>query len=255
MNVNMMNKFKELEKTIISECGNKPVYYFANPGNWGDALIRRGALKIFNDMGLKFTEIKTFRKKKWIIPWLKGGTVIYGGGGAWCRHYDHSHYVKFFAKRFKVIVLPSTFEKHYSIPNTLFFRRDEYESKVNMPEAEFCHDMAFYIGDDFLDKTRGEGTAYFFRTDVESTGKIIIPPGNIDLSDKGRTYTPVEEFFEEINKHDIIYTDRLHIAIAGCLLNKKVHLYQANYFKIRAIYLSSMKDRFENLYFHEKFVL
>ena len=251
----MRNMFKELEKTIIAECGNKPVYYFANPGNWGDAMIRHGTLKFFSDMGLKFTEIKTFRKKKWIIPWLKGGTVIFGGGGAWCSNWDHSHYVVSFARRFKVIVLPSTYEKHYSIPNTMFFRRDKYESKEHMPDSMFCHDMAFYIGDEFLEKDKGEGKGHFFRTDKESAVRSERPEENVDISDKGRTYTGISGFFQELNKCATIYTDRMHVAIGGCLLNKEVHLYPGNYFKIRAVYLSSMKDRFEKLYFHEKFDL
>jgi len=249
----MQEKFGLLEETLKAKCGRGPLYYFPNPGNWGDGLIRHGTLKFFNDINLNYKEL-TSSKRDWLIPKLRGGTVIYGGGGGWCKTWNHAaRLVTKIQRRFNVIVLPSTYELTYSIPNTLFFCRDMFESKQNMPNAIFCHDMSFYIGQQFLRKDKGSGKGYFFRTDAESANKIKIPAGNNDISHKGKSRSEAAPFFDEINRFAVIYTDRLHVAIAACLLKKEIHLYPNSYFKNRAVYLSSMKDYFENVYFHEEF--
>ncbi len=244
-------EFFRLGELMREECREAPIYYCANPGNWGDALIRQGTLKFFRDFEIEYTEL-TNRKRVWIIPAIKGGTVIFGGGGGWCPHYNHS--IKIVNKlryRFRVIVLPSTYAQYYPIPNTLFFCRDLFESKVNMPDAIFCHDMAFYIG--AMKSLPGSGTGYFFRVDKESSGRIRIPENNVDLSLKGWHYSDVEPFFEEIARHEVIYTDRLHVGIAACLLGRELHLFPGSYFKSRAIFDSSIRGRFPNAYFHDTY--
>ena len=248
-------KYEELKETIRKECEGG-VYYFPNPGNWGDALIRHGTIKFLNDMNLRYEILRPKTSLVGIKQFIRGGTVIYGGGGAWCKAWDKSEsIVDQFRKRFKVIVLPSTFENHYVIPNTKFFVRDIYNSKANMPEARFCHDMAFYIGDEMKSNAKGSGKGYFFRTDKESSNKFKIPKNNIDLSQKANHMERIDGFFEQIDYFSAIYTDRLHVSIAGCLLNKEVHLYPGSYFKNESIYLSSMRDFFDNVYFHKaKFV-
>lgn len=128
-----------------------------------------------------------------------------------------------------------------------------FESKQKMPNATFCHDMAFYIGKEFLQKGKGSGKGYFFRCDAESANRIKIPPGNVDIALQGNHLSDVSQYFEILNRFAIIYTDRLHVAIAACLLEKEVHLYPGAYFKNRAVYLSSIKDYFDNVFFHEDF--
>ena len=249
----MQDKFTILEETLKAECGRGPLYYFPNSGNWGDGLIRYGTLKFFYDINLNYKEL-TKSNIDQLSLLNRGGTVIYGGGGGWCKLWNHSvDYVTKLKQRFNVIVLPSTYELIYSIPNTIFFCRDMFESKQNMPSATFCHDMAFYIGKHFLRKGKGSGKGYFFRCDAESANRIKIPSCNNDISLKGNHLSEVSQFFDEINRFAVIYTDRLHVSIAACLLKKEVHLYPGSYFKNRAVYLSSMKDYFENVYFYKKF--
>lgn len=253
----MRQAFSLLENVIKKACGQGPVYYFANPGNLGDALIRHGTLKFFRDIGLTFTELKGARKKDWFLPFLRGGTVIYGGGGAWCRLWTQSEdFVTKLRRRFRVIVLPSTYELHYAMPGVIFFCRDLFESRQNMPEAHFCHDMAFYLGRLSGKDGEGEGKGYIFRGDGE--GRIErerIPVSNFDISAQGTHLSEISSFLEHIQAFRTIYTDRLHVAIAACLLGKEVHLYPGAYFKNRAVYLSSMRDYFDNVYFHEEFNL
>ena len=249
--------FEVLKNALLSGCRRGPVYYYANPGNWGDALIRYATLRFFDDINLKYTELKTIKRPWWTLPWF--GTVIFGGGGAWCRFWDHSKIILDLRREFKcrVIILPSSYELSLDFPNTLFFARDRFESSRTMPQALFCHDMVFYLENALpaLPGGNGRGKGYFFRTDLESSGRINIPAENVDLSRKGNHLSDALPFFAEINKFSAIYTDRLHVAIAGCLLNKEVHIYPGGYFKNRAVYLSSIKGRFDNVHFHQDFDL
>jgi hypothetical protein len=44
-----------------------------------------------------------------------------------------------------------------------------------------------------------------------------------------------------------VHTNRLHVAIGAMKLGKSVKLYGNNYFKIRAIYDYSIKDKYQNV--------
>ena len=242
-----------LEEVIKEKARKGPVYYIANPGNLGDSLIRYGAKKFFHDIGLTYTELRSFNTSKrhwWPIFFQPNATLIFGGGGAWCNLWNHEDLLKKISKRFKnVIILPSTYEITPNIPNAIFFARDKHESLQYMPDALFCHDMAFYIGN--IEADTGKGIGYFFRTDKESSNKITLPDSNNDISLQGDANTPIYKFIDGISKFKIIYTDRLHVSIAACLMGKEVHLYPGSYFKSKAIYLSSLKEYFDNIYFHE----
>lgn len=249
----MLASFERLAGILREECGKRPVYYVPNSGNWGDGLIRHGTRKFFSDIDLKYKEMTTI-KKDWRFPVLRGGVVIYGGSGAWCKYYNYGeYYVSRFSRRFRVIVLPSTYESNYSLPRTVFFRRDHFESMTNMPDSVFCHDMAFFIGKEFNREGMNDGVGFFFRTDVETANKIKLPYSNMDISAKGNHLSDVSGFFAAINDFSIIHTDRLHVGIAACLLNKEVHLYPNSYFKNRAVFHSSIQGYFDNVHFHEDF--
>ncbi len=42
--------------------------------------------------------------------------------------------------------------------------------------------------------------------------------------------------FKYLSKYEVINTNRLHIAIVGSMLNKKVNFYNNSYYKNRAVY-------------------
>jgi exopolysaccharide biosynthesis predicted pyruvyltransferase EpsI len=251
----LLAQFKIIEQVLKEDIKKGPVYYVPNPGNWGDGLIREGTKKFFRDINLEYREIFPSKRNwsDWILPSVQGGTVIYGGGGGWCKnHGNAAKYVNFFRKRFNVIVLPSSYQFTYAYPNTFFFRRDKFESKQNMPDSIYCHDMAFYLGEIRMQK--GKGTGYFFRWDMESSGKIDIPKGNIDLSSHGNYMSEGITFLQHLSSYSEIHTDRLHVAIASSLLGLELHFYPGAYFKNYAVYRSSMKDHFENVTFHTEYL-
>ena len=252
----MQTEFIELAKVIHEQYPVGPIYYIADPGNLGDSLIRAGTIKFFHQIKLDYYELhlKKNRLYKLItryLPLVLKGSLIFGGGGGWCHYYEGAaRLLKTIATSYnQVIVLPSTYELSVNLPNTTFFCRDKYESKQAMPEAIFCHDMAFVLGTQPSQKGQGDG--FFFRTDKESAGKIDFPLGNIDISLQGNHYTPPRVMFDALSPYKTISTDRLHVAIAACLLGKETHFYQGGYFKNKAVYLSSMEGVYKNVHFHD----
>lgn len=244
-------EFERLLNVLKHCCRDSPVFYLANPGNWGDALIRQGTLKFFRDHGIEFVELPLKSHRERIKYWFQRGTLIYGGGGGWCSLWDHSFEILNARKqRFRnIVILPSTYEKTYRLENATFFCRDRHESQQAMPEATFCHDMAFYLGPQ--PSSPGEGDGHFFRTDPERSGACVVPADNHDISMDGTHWSDPAPFFQQISKHAVIHTDRLHVAIASCLLGKELHFYPGSYFKNRATFLSSMDGVFEKVHFHD----
>ena len=176
--------------------------------------------------------------------------LVYGGGAGWCKLWYHSPQVidllcPYFSQ---IIILPSTYELFHYKENCYYFSRDLFESKEIMPNSIFCHDMAFYLSYDSIIK--GKGNGFFFRKDKESIGNKL-PENNLDISLLSNHYGDFKTFFDIINSYEFIHTDRLHVAIAGALCNKKVNLYPGTYFKSRAIFNSSMKDFFPKVTFCE----
>jgi exopolysaccharide biosynthesis predicted pyruvyltransferase EpsI len=213
----------------------------ANPGNLGDALIRQGTIRFFKDIGLVYEEITRPPKEA-------TGTFIFGGGGAWCANWNHSHFVNASVPKAKqVIVLPSTYAVRsplFNIPKIHFFARDNRDSLLYCPDATYHQDMAFHLAP-ALKPQEGDGVGHFMRTDKESARHFKIPKGNRDISVWGETYHNTSPFIEAINKVREVHTDRLHVAIVACMLGKRVVFYGGNYFKNKAIYLSRMKGQFD----------
>ncbi len=107
-------------------------------------------------------------------------------------------------------------------------------------------------------KSNSKGVLNAFRTDVEKTS-IELPSDNVDLSavlelsscNSDLAIVAAQRLLREINAFDTIRTNRLHIAIGAILLGKQVELYGNNYYKIRAIYDYSIKDKFQNVQWFE----
>jgi exopolysaccharide biosynthesis predicted pyruvyltransferase EpsI len=252
----MQKEYTQLAQVILDKSWRRPFYFMNNRGNWGDGLIRQGTLKFFQDIGFRYYELSSRKGRvtqlvNYYLPLILKGTLIYGGGAGWTNLWQKSYKTmnNIASSYQQVIVLPSTFEKWVNFPNIIYFSRDCFESMQITPQAKFCHDMAFYLERQSTGKGSGEG--FFFRKDIESSGRIPIPPENVDLSSQGNHLTPVEAFFNAIDRYRVIFTDRLHVAIAACLLKKEIHLYPGSYFKNKAVYRSSMEGIYENVYFHE----
>jgi exopolysaccharide biosynthesis predicted pyruvyltransferase EpsI len=247
----MAARFEGLAQTLLELIGDSKVYYHPNRGNWGDGLIRAGTHKFLADLSIDYQEQQHKRLKSplWLRKrlWLRKvgreeSVLIYGGGGAWCRFWDHTEHVRYLARHFRhIIVLPSSFDMPVTIPNATLFCRDDKES-FRKVDATFCDDMAFYLGKQNVGP--GQGAVNYFRGDVESARSSPLPPGNRDLSAEQNYLYPVEGFFEALEAYSHVKTDRLHVAIASCLMGKNVQLYPGAYFKNQSVFRSSIENNF-----------
>lgn len=242
--------FQELADRIHRIRRGKRVYYRPNYGNWGDGLIRAGTLNFFRDYGIPFREIGD-GKASFLTPALRGGTLIYGGGGAWCSVWPDAprkiHMLERL-KRFKILVLPSTYEKNWGNTSAVKYRRDNSMSRLSYPESTFCHDMAFYLLKNTSPDPLGEvDNLYLMREPSEreraKTARILCST-NVDISKKGNHWSAPEGFFDFLRPGKVIHTDRLHVAIAACILGKRVKIYPSNYAKIEAVFEASIKPFF-----------
>ncbi|MGF1448737.1 MAG: polysaccharide pyruvyl transferase family protein [Opitutales bacterium] len=97
-----------------------------------------------------------------------------------------------------------------------------------------------------------------FREDLESP-EGALPPDNVDISAVyGFHVAPeiaarmsVSAMLAHLDAYEEIHTNRLHVAIAGGLLGKRVYMSANNYFKNRAIYEYSLRERFPTIYWEE----
>ena len=250
----------------------KKIIYFPNPGNGGDRLIVLGTLEVFKQAKLDWE----FYDNKKVY---ENSIFFYAGGGNLIGEY---HDCKEFINKYKnnknnneIVILPHTIKDEDWLisslgKNVTFFCREkisfEYVKKLSNHKENvyLSKDLAFYISNDILNKYKslGKGECNLFRTDKESTD-ITIPQDNIDLSNHVLPEGPkrwscdepkdIEEvsnkLFDYISNFEVVNTNRLHLAIAGCLIGKKVNFYCNNYYKNKAVYEYSIKNKFPNVKF------
>ena len=96
-----------------------------------------------------------------------------------------------------------------------------------------------------------DGPLDAFREDRESA-RATVPDGNRDLSKLFALSGVLEAdmaiaaglLLRTVAKHGKVRTDRLHVCIAGCLLGVEVDFHRNSYFKCRAIWEHSIRDRY-----------
>lgn len=259
----MNEEFQNLAQIIKKNAQGKKIIYIPNPGNYGDGLIRYATKKFFSDNQIKHWEINVgYGKVKYqLLPYLLNHNkylFIYGGGGGWCSAYDCGYRICRAISMFtsNLIVLPSTYDLDLKAIKGTLFRRDKFNSAKRASNSIFCHDMAFYLTTvtsmaRFKNIEKTQNVGLFMRTDKEAA--IIqesMPEMNKDLSLSGDHMSNGDEFLETVAHFKELHTDRLHICIAGLIVGAKVHLYPGSYFKIQAIYDSSIAPNFKNIEMH-----
>jgi len=268
--LNMNNDLKKYNKiniiNFLKTYKNKKIIYIPNPGNAGDSLIAFGTLQTFKKVGLKY-EIGNINKE------YNNQILFYAGGGNLVGIYKSCR--KFINKnkdKNKIIILPHTIKNEDELiknlnNNIILICREKmsydyvYNIIKNKNNVFLSKDMAFYINNiEKYKKIKGNGVCNCFRQDCEKTS-ISIPNNNIDLSNKlnkpGNTNninvinSVSLSIFDYLSKFDTINTNRLHMAIAGSLLNKNVNFYSNSYYKNKAVFDYSINNIFKNTIFHQ----
>lgn len=219
------------------------------PGNYGDALIWHSTQVVLRNAGLSFQTIEHDTQPVFKI------LIVDGGGNLVDYYSDVKNFLETYGRWYsKVIILPHTIVGAESLAClsqlgnrlTVFCRECVSYTVVNysLPEAEvyLWHDCAFYaqIPPSLPSHNIELGELRAFRTDIESTSHQI-PKDNRDLSLEGYAMSSLDHMFDVLRGYKRVFTDRLHIAIAGALLGCEVELYPNSYYKNRAVYEYSLR--------------
>lgn len=251
-NLSSSREFTQLADTVLRLAETGPIVFSPAKGNWGDGLINIGTRQFLETLGIPFTE----RNKNSIETDLNSGffknkVVLMGGGGAWSRNFNNAR--KFsdqVAEQAKhVLVLPTTFDlPPLDKSNITYFARDKFSSLKTIPEAKFCHDMAFFIDLNLNNPENRIWRLFAMRSDREGTNLVEHVPNNFDLSKLGDgDYTFSDPLFNILNNFKLICTDRLHLAIASAMLGRAVKLIPGNYAKSHDVYRSSISENYPNV--------
>lgn len=103
--------------------------------------------------------------------------------------------------------------------------------------------------------SRKSDELFCYRTDGEKTD-IALPEGNIDLSEvfkfgvetKDVAYLSARSLLNYLSNFRTVNTNRLHVAISSALLGLDVRFHANDYYKCRAVYEQSMRERFPNVH-------
>lgn len=246
--------------------------FVPNPGNAGDALIALGTFHYFDSQKIPFPPVVSVEEKEAIRQY---DLVIYSGGGNLIPHYGDALDVLRYASEYrkKIIVLPHTtfgYESELTrMASSLhLFCRDKVSFDMlltrGMPDRSITlsEDMAFKIDRSFLEKYDRKPhlrTAYCMRTDVESRNRsAALFSENCDISflwngnlwgDRVFVERVVASLITYICQFESVVTDRLHIGILAALLDRQVQLFPNSYYKNKAVYEFSMRNRLPNVTF------
>jgi exopolysaccharide biosynthesis predicted pyruvyltransferase EpsI len=246
--------------------------FMPNGGNLGDALIAAATIQRFEKAGLPWSLIRGQRHS--VTP---QDVLVFGGGGSLVALYEGG--VRCVASLLElgrpVVVLPQTCNGHHdfwtSVTGVTVFCRDA----VSLASMQGFANLTALPADDMavgLDMAadpfstvqalrravaaRGEHrTLRAFRGDKEAVGSP--PPDTLDLAalahpamtSAASIQAHACAFLAAIAGYSTIHTDRLHVAIAGGLLEIPTRLGNDAHGKNRAVYDASLRHRFPTVEF------
>jgi hypothetical protein len=225
---------------LLDAVAGADITFYRSGGNRGDDLIEAGERALFDGAGIPYRYLHAE-----VIEDYAGDLLFIGGGGGWCRFWDHSVGVLAGAERFeRVVVSPSTFDPHDILvrdalrdTRARLFARDTVSAAL-VPRATLAHCPSFFF--DFTPYHQpGEGILHAFRTDHERAPDVIIPGDNVDIS---LVAPDLSAWLGVIAAHVEVHTDRAHVAVAAALLGKRVRWRDSGYFKTRAVIETWLTD-------------
>jgi exopolysaccharide biosynthesis predicted pyruvyltransferase EpsI len=137
---------------------------------------------------------------------------------------------------------------------THFFCREAYSHEIIAESAAECDHVEVYLEDDTalhltaadlpVDAFAEEYTLVAMRMDQDSAEPTISEdiPGPVKVSDTSKMEDSYEDWVNTAARASHIYTDRLHVAILGWILDKPITWYGTGYHKNRGVYEHSLAE-------------
>ena len=257
-------------KKYLTQYSASNIIFVPNKGNLGDDVINYSCLEVLQELNINYT-IGSFDKE------YKNKILFYGGGGNYINKYTQCEtFIKNNVGKNKIVILPHTIHNVEDSVKSLdkdvdIFCREPTSynwvlNTVKHPENVFIYkDMSFLLDlTQYKDRPIHGFHLECFRKDLEMT---VVPCQHINIdaplqlkdeydSPKHKqvaTYDKIKYncniLVNFISMFDTIRTNRLHVAIVGSMLDKKVTMFPNSYYKNKSVYDYSMKDNYKNLSF------
>lgn len=247
-------------------------YFMPNGGNLGDCLIASATIQAFENAGIPWSLIRG--KRQCVRP---SDLLVFGGGGSLVPLYDGGIECVKSLQRLgaPVVVLPQTVRGNEAFwkqaeavtvfcrdthslnfirgfPNISSFLADDMALRLDLKTDLFSTVAAFRK---VLAERKETRCLLAHRGDGEALG-----PANKESIDISALAYPEMHSVESIHvnacafltilaTYSEIQTDRLHVAIGGSLLGIPVKLHENANGKNRAVYETSLRERFPELRF------
>lgn len=229
------------------------------PGNIGDHLIWAGTEDLLAAGGISYTSLLFNDINDTYLP---RGTLLIPGSGALTKSFHEwlpATVIEVSHRFHKVIILPSSYDitipiiAHcLSLQNVYAFAREtlSYRSIKGMGRAALSFDCAIYYHEfddvpSFLPKYGNDSVLLAFREDKDSLlyTQNLEPNPTIN-EDISKRKSNLQEWINSIRRHDTIITDRLHVAVASVLFNKKLIYLDPRNHKISNYFSFTFRDSF-----------
>jgi exopolysaccharide biosynthesis predicted pyruvyltransferase EpsI len=207
-------------------------------GNAGDDLIHAATLQMFQRFGIHWRDVSFTDPGS-----LADVTVLaYAGGGnmgrMWGYHGTRAKLlIQAAAARVPVIVLPQSFHEPCVDNFAHVFVRERLSLKF-CPAGELSPDLALGYQLAAEPPAATAGTGVFLRTDRESLPRVR-RAGCVDPCSKCADHLSYLALAGQF--HEII-TDRLHFAVCGLILGRRVTLMANSYHKNRGMWETWLRD-------------
>ena len=200
-------------------------------------LINTAAEQLLFDFHIRYREIKPQEIKRGELYQPLDAILVSGGSemNAASRH----HICNALVFDVPVTVLPLSISNSNEdiSPYAKVFVRDKKSLKL-VRQTELAPELALGLRPPWVDEGAEAGTSVWLRNDNK---RIIEDPG-MSLGDPAEISISNEDYFGLASKFEHIVTDRLHFAIAGLLVNRRVTLLPDASGNNRAIYETWLKD-------------
>ncbi|MFT5112682.1 MAG: exopolysaccharide biosynthesis predicted pyruvyl transferase EpsI [Parasphingorhabdus sp.] len=218
----------------------KRVGFLIVDGNVGDDLIRDATVQLFDEYAIDYhvlsrEELKTGALARSI------DIVACMGGGNLGKTYSICFNQRLMAQKLgkPLVIMPQSIidaEEDLTVYQQVFLR--ERASQKAYQTSSLAPDMALALVPPMANADSRYATGVFLREDQEQR----FADYRFNLADPAAISSNTEEYFELASHFQHIVTDRLHFAIAGLIMGRRVTLLPNSYYKNRSMYDTWLKD-------------
>lgn len=217
-------------------------------GNAGDLLIWRATEQLLEKFQIEVQPV-VWTDSPPTEEIREFDVCFFCGGGNMGRLYNTIHEArKNAAKLCRVrgkpfVILPQSWNSEDDVEYTMAYARESYSIEKFAPDAVLAPDLALayemkpWVEPEFPAIFAQVETGYFFRGDVES---VHVPDANV--GDPVWMAKNLKEYFQLAAGYRHIHTNRLHFAIVGLILRKRVTLYPNSYHKNLGVYEAWLRE-------------